>query len=221
MANLKGTILSDENMLRMCEVQKIPNLAKTYNVLGVVAGHSVQAPVNPKAYLRQLADAKGVSYDRVKQRYFQAMAEVPNTSVSVVSMSPMSIAERLRDAKAVGSVRVSKPVIQPVGVVPAGRTQIGGSQVVTSQGSQGQPTLQQGGSFRVAPLASDFSFLNKRDQMRVFGNVIRDMKAAGFTTTITKSLAAQSDKARREALFSDLLRDAGDVYDEKNVNDFM
>ncbi len=218
MANLKGTFLSDERMLEHCEIQKIPNLAKTYNVLGNIGGHAVQAPVNPKAYLRQLAEVKGQSYDRVKDRYFEAMKATSNTSVSVVSMSPMSIAERLRDAKAVGTVRVSRPIIQPVGVVPAGTTQVGGTQVVVNQGAPSQQTLLGGG---IAPLASQFMFLNKRDQMRVFGNLLQEAKASGFTTTITKSLASQSDKPRREALFNDLLRDAGSVYDEKDVNDFM
>lgn len=219
MANLKGTFLSDERMLQNCELQKIPNQAKTYNVLGNIGGHAVQAPVNPKAYLRQLSEAKGVSYDRVKERYFAAMKETPNTSVAVVSMSPMSIAERLKDARAVGTVRVTKPVIQPVGVVPAGTNQAGGSQVVVNQGAPAPPTLA--GSRSVAPIASQFMFLNKRDQMRVFGNLLNDAKAAGFATTITKSLAAQSDKPRREALFNDLLKDAGSVYDDKDVNDFM
>ena len=221
MANLKGTFLSDERMLEHCELQKIPNQAKTYNVLGNIGGHAVQAPVNPKAYLRQLAEAKGVSYDRVKERYFAAMKEMPNTSVAVVSMSPMSIAERLRDARAVGTVRVTKPVIQPVGVVPAGTNRVGGAQVVVNQGAPAPPVLQGAGRFQVAPIAAQFMFLNKRDQMRVFGNLLRDVKAAGFTTTITKSLAQQSDKPRREALFNDLLRDASNVYDENDVNDFM
>jgi len=215
MANLKGTILSDENMLRHCEMQKIPNMSKLINVIG----EGAQVPVNPKAYLRQLSLSTGAPLPMLMRGYSAGLDRVPNSGVAVVKLHDGSVASREYEMRARGSVKISKPIIQVSGMLPATNVHIGGTSIVNIPGAQGtQNTLLGGG---LSPFATSFALLNRREQVNVLRNLIKDSRDQGYTTSVTRTATSQASKLQRESLLQTLLTDTQGIYDNDNPNMYV
>jgi len=163
MANLKGTFLSDDNIRRMCPAEHLPPLGKTYALFGNpnLPNRLGQAPTDPKSRFLSISQLTGIPYKSLAEEYKEKIAQVPRTSISVVSMN----LEGADDLKRRVGFMTSRGLMMSAGNQNSGTQNIGGSQVNT---------------YTQSPLLKSFTAFKPVQQQEILKNLQSQSIAGGF-----------------------------------------